>query len=134
MRPLLIALVLLAATLAAALPAEGATVRVQRFSGFRDVTVAGTQTRYRLRLAYTVPGTWRQRGAASGLARTFGPVGSWRFTVRVTARGGGPGGGEPAATRVARLLPVSGGLLLDTGTRSNAAWRVARTSGSSTVT
>jgi len=35
MRRLLIAAVVLAATLATALPAQGATVRVQRFSGFQ---------------------------------------------------------------------------------------------------
>src|SRR3954467_8362808 len=107
MRRLLIALVLLAATLVAALPAQGATVRVQRFSGFRDVTVAGTQTRYRLPLAYTVPGRWRHRGAASRRSRPFGPVGSCRFTVRVTTRAV-TDASEPAATRVARLLPASG--------------------------
>jgi hypothetical protein len=133
MRRLLLATVLLAATLVAALPAQAATVRVQRFSGFRDVTVAGTQTNYRLRLAYTVPGTWPARGTAIGLSRGFGPIGSCRFTVRVTARAV-TDAGEPAATRVARLLPATGPLLLDNGTRSNAAWRVARTSGASTVT
>jgi hypothetical protein len=133
MRRLLIAAVLVAATLVAALPAQGATVRVQRFSGFRDVTVAGTQTKYRLRLAYTVPGTWPVRGKATGLSRTFGPIGSCRFTLRVTTRAV-TGPSEPAAARVARILPASGPLLLDTGTRSNAAWRVVRTSGSSTVT
>jgi hypothetical protein len=133
MRRFLIASVLLAATLAAAVPAQGATVRVQRFTGFQDVTVAGTQTKYRLRLAYTMPGTWRVRGKASGLSRTFGPIGSCRFTVRVTTRAV-TDASEPAATRVARVLPGAGALLFDNGTRSNAAWRVVRTSGSSTVT
>jgi hypothetical protein len=133
MRRLLIAAVLVAATLVAALPAQGATVRVQRFSGLQDVTVAGTQAKYRLRLAYTVPGKWPVRGKANGLSRTFAPIGSCRFTLRVTTRAV-TGPSEPAAARVARILPASGPLLLDTGTRSNAAWRVVRTSGSSTVT
>jgi hypothetical protein len=133
MRRLLIAAVLLAATLVAALPAQGATVRVQRFSGFRDVSVAGApQTRYRLRLAYTVPASWPARGRTGGLLQAFAPIGSCRFTVTATARAT-TGASEPAATRVARLLPSAGHVLLDTGTRSNAAWRVARTSGESTV-
>jgi hypothetical protein len=102
MRRLLIPATLLIALLATALPAHGATVRVQRFSGFQDVRVAGAQqTAYRLRLAYTVPGTWRVRGRATGLTRTFGPIGSCRFTVRVTARAvtDAP---EAASARVAR--------------------------------
>jgi hypothetical protein len=133
MRRLLIASALVAATLAAALPAQGATVRVQRFTGFQDVTVSGAQTRYRLRLTYVVPGTWRVRGRPSGLSRSFGPIGSCRFTVRVTTRAV-TDISEPAAARVARLLSGTGALVLDTGTRSNAAWRVVRTSGQSTVT
>ena len=133
-RRLLIASLLVATTLAAApLPADAATVRVQRFTGFQDVTVAGTQTKYRLRLSYVVPGSWRQRGRANGLSRSFGPIGSCRFTVRVTARTV-IDADEPATTRVARLVPATGRLLLDAGTRSDGAWRVARTSGSSTVT
>ena len=133
MRRLLIAAALAATTLVAVVPAHAATVRVQRFSGFQDVTVAGTSTKYRLRLAYVVPGTWHQRGRANGLSRTFGPIGSCRFTVRVTTRAV-TGPRETATARVERLLPATGGLLLDNGTRTNRAWRVARTSGSSTVT
>jgi hypothetical protein len=133
MRRLLLATLLLAVTLAAALPAEGATVRVQRFSGFQDVRVTGAQqTRYRLRLDYTVPGTWRARRGASGLSRSFGPIGSCRFTVRVSARAVGDAS-EPAATRVARLAPATGARLLDSGTRTNRAWRVVRATGSQSV-
>jgi hypothetical protein len=133
-RRLLIVSLLVAATLvAAALPAQGATIRVQRFSGFQDVPVPSVQTRYRLRLTYVVPGSWRVRGRPSGLARSFGPIGSCRFTVRVSARAV-TDASEPAAARVARLRPAGRGLLLDAGTRSNAAWRVVRTSGHSTVT
>jgi hypothetical protein len=133
MRRLVIALLLLALPLAAtALPAHGATVRVQRFSAFHDVPVPDVQTRYRLRLIYVVPASWRVRGRPSGLSRSFGPIGSCRFTVRLTARAV-TDANEPAAARVARLLPASGRLLLDGGTRSNAAWRVVRTAGRSTV-
>ena len=130
---LAVTLASLCASLAGSLPADGATVRVQRFSDFQDVPVAGGQGRYRLRLAYQVPSSWRTRGRATGLARSFGPVGSCRFTVRLSARAV-VDVDEPAAARVARLLPGSGRLVLDTGTRTNAAWRVVRTSGTDTVT
>jgi hypothetical protein len=134
MRRLLVPAVLSIAMLAAALPAQAANVRVQRFAGFQDVRVAGaSQTQYRLRLAYTVPGSWRVRGRASGLTRTFGPIGSCRFTVRVSARAVADASGT-AAARAARLLPTTGPRLLDVGTRSNAAWRVARATGSQSVT
>jgi hypothetical protein len=133
MRRLLIAAVLLAAMLAT-LPAEGATVRVQRFAGFQDVRVKGAQqTRYRLRLSYTVRGTWPARSGARGLSRSFGPIGSCRFTVRVSARAV-TDASESAATRVARLAPAATPAhLLDSGTRTNRAWRVVRASGSQSV-
>jgi hypothetical protein len=133
MRRLLTASVLLIAMLALALPAQGATVRVQRFSGFQDVTVAATQTHYRLRLAYSVPGTWPIRGRANGPARTFAPIGSCRFTVRVTARAV-TGPSESAAARIARVQPAGTGQVFDSGTRRNFAWQVLRPRGSTTVT
>jgi hypothetical protein len=107
MRRLLIAAVLAATTLVAVVPAQGATVRVQRFSGFRDVTIAGTPSTYRLRLAYVVPATWPRRGTGSAVTRSFGPIGSCRFTVRMTARAV-TGPAETAAARVARLPPPAG--------------------------
>src|SRR3954468_5922840 len=99
MRRLLLAATLLAVALAAAVPAGAATVRVQRFSGFSDVSVAGApQTQYRLRLSYVVPGTWPARGRSTRLLRTFDPIGSCRFTVRVSARAVA-GRSEPPAGR-----------------------------------
>jgi hypothetical protein len=133
MRRLILTAALLVAALTAAVPAQGATVRVQRFTGFQDVRVGDTPFLYRLRLSYVVPASWHQRGRANGLSRTFGPVGACRFTVRVRARVvRAPI--EPPADRVARLLPATGGRLLDAGTRGNGAWRVVRTTGSATVT
>src|SRR4051794_7948610 len=129
MRRLLPAAVLLAVALA--VPAQGATVRVQRFSGFRDVTIAGTQTKYRLRLAYVVPATWPRRGTGSAVTRSFGPIGSCRFTVRVTARAV-TGPSESAAARLERVQPASGGTPLDSGTRRNFAWSVLKRRGSGT--
>jgi hypothetical protein len=133
MRRTLIATVLAATTLVAVVPARAATVGVQRFSGFRDVTIAGTQSQYRLRLAYGVPGNWRRRGTGSAVTRTFGPIGSCRFTVRLTARAV-TGRDESAAARIERVQPVSGGTVLDSGTRRNFAWSVLRARGTDTVT
>jgi hypothetical protein len=133
MRRLLIAALLAATTLVAAVPALGATVRVQRFSGFRDVTIAGTPSTYRLRLAYVVPGNWPRRGTGSAVTRSFGPIGSCRFTVRMTARAV-TGPAETAAARVERVQPSSGGTVLDSGTRRNFAWSVLKARGSDTVT
>jgi hypothetical protein len=133
MRRLLFAALLAATTVIAVVPAQGATVRVQRFSGFRDLTIAGTQAHYRLRLAYVVPATWPRRGTGSAVTRSFGPIGSCRFTVRMTARAV-TGPAESAAARVERVQPSSGGTVLDSGTRRNFAWSVLRARGSNTVT
>jgi hypothetical protein len=132
MHRLLIAAVLAATALVAVVPADAATVRVQRFSGFRDVTVAGTQSKYRLRLAYVVPATWPRRGTGSAVTRSFGPIGSCRFTVRMTARAV-TGPSETAAARVERVQPASGGTLLDSGTRRNFAWSVLKVRGTDSV-
>src|SRR3954463_11030178 len=120
MRRLILADGLVATALDAAVPAQGATVRVQRFTGFQDVQIGDTAFLYRLRVSYVVPAGWHQRGRATGLSRTLGPIGSCRFTVRVRARVvRAPA--EPAAERVARLLPATGGLLLDPGQPGNGA-------------
>ena len=132
MRRLLLAAALVIATLVAALPAQGATVRVQRFSGFQNVTVASTQKPYVLRLRYTVPSTWRRRGRANGLSRSFGPIGSCAFTVRVSARAT-TAPDAPAATHLEPLL-TTGARRADSGERNSFAWVVVRPRGSSAVT
>jgi hypothetical protein len=132
MRRFLFAALLVATSLVAVVAAQGATVRVQRFSGFRDVTVAGTQSQYRLRLAYVVPGSWPRRGSGSPVTRSFGPIGSCRFTVRMTARAV-TGPSETATARVERVQPASGGTMLDNGARRNFAWSVLKVRGSDTV-
>src|SRR4051812_16101633 len=133
MRRLILAAVLVATALAAAVPAQGATVRVQRFTGFQDVQIGDTAFLYRLRLSYVVPATWHQRGRATGLSRSFGPIGSCRFTVRVRARVvRAPA--EPAAERVARLRRAPGALLLAAGRGGRGGGRVVRPPGSAPVT
>jgi hypothetical protein len=67
------------------------------------------------------------------VTRSFGPLGSCRFTVRLSARAV-TGPDESAAARLERVLPASGGTLLDSGTRRNFAWSVLRTRGTDAVT
>jgi hypothetical protein len=133
MRRTITALLVLAVAALTAAPAGAATARYQRFSSFQDVAIIGAQGSYRLRLSYVVPGTWRTRGTPRGLARSLGPIGSCRFTVRVSARAVADAAGQDAATRAARVLPGTGRLLLDYGTRRNAAFRVVRASATNVV-
>src|SRR3954449_7235987 len=107
MRRLILTAAVLAAALAAAVPVHGATVRVQRFTGFDDVPIVNSPLHYRLRLSYVVPATWHQRGRAHGLFRRVGPIGSCRFTVRVLPEVLGEFE-EPVASRVERELPGTG--------------------------
>ena len=125
MRRTTIALLTLAVAAVAAAPADSASV-VQRISSFQDVPVQGAALTYRLRLSYVAPGTWHTRGKPTALSRTFGPIGSCRFTLRVRARAVADAAGEDAATRAARLLPGAGRFVLDEGTRRNAAFRVVQ--------
>jgi hypothetical protein len=133
MRRTITALLVLAVAAVTAAPAGASTARYQRFSSFQDVAIIGAQGSYRLRLSYVVPGTWRTRGTPRGLARSFGPIGSCRFTVRVSARAVADAAGQDAATRAARVLPGTGRSLLDYGTRRNAAFRVIRASATNVV-
>jgi hypothetical protein len=128
----LLALTVTAAVAAA--PADAAPPRVQRISSFQDVPVQGATLTYRLRLSYVAPGTWHTRGKPTGLAHTFGPIGSCRFTLRVRARAVADAAGQDAATRAARLLPSAGRFLLDDGTRRNAAFRVVQAASTDVVT
>ena len=89
--------------------------------------------RYVLRTAYAVPSSWRRIGRKRGLTRRFGPIGSCRIRVTITAAAVADVA-EDAVTRVGRLLPSSGGTVLDFGTRTNAAYRVVRASGTREVT
>src|SRR4051794_41849399 len=108
MRRLTLAAVLVATALAAAVPAQGATVRVQRFTGFQDVQIGDTAFLYRLRLSYVVPASWHQRGRATGLSRTFGPIGSGPLPLRGPPRGG-PRPARPPPPRGAPVAPAARG-------------------------
>jgi hypothetical protein len=135
MRRTIVLLLVLTAAAVGSVPAGAATVERQKFSSFRDVPVQGFQGRYRLRLSYLVPDSWRTSWASpAGISRRFGPLGSCRYTLRVSGRAVAGPAGIDAATRAAQVLPGEGRLLLDDGTRRNAAWRVVRTSGSDDVT
>jgi hypothetical protein len=116
--------------LLAAAPAAPAAERSIRHSGFGDVAVAEGQ--YRLRLSYTVLERWPERGTGRPLRRSWGPVGTCRFTVTLTARAV-TDVVEAASARVERLVPGSGQYVQDVGSRNGAAWKVVRERGSARV-
>lgn len=110
-----------------------AAKRYIRYSGTADLTASGMDGQYRLRVSYLAPETWRTTNRTShAITRNFGPIGSCRIRIKVTAAVvvDDP---EDAGARVARRLPASGRYVLDSGTRSNAAWRVVRVRGRSDV-
>ncbi|MDX6721219.1 MAG: hypothetical protein QOJ63_3473 [Solirubrobacteraceae bacterium] len=131
--PLICTLVL--ALLAGAATAAGAQSRYVGFNGFSEGPVTGApDVSYVLRTSYIAPGSWKAAKAKrDAITRRFGPVGSCKFRVTVTARAVADAD-ETASARVARLLPASGRFLHDEGTRNRAAWRVTRGTGSKTIT
>jgi hypothetical protein len=100
---------------------------------FGEVAVQGAGgPRYVLRVNYTVPDRWHRTDGGKGLRQRFGPVGSCRIRITVSAVAVADVR-EDAVTRVARLLPGSGRNLLDYGTRTNGAFRVFRAPGAKEV-
>jgi hypothetical protein len=123
------------ALLAGAATAAGAQSRYVGLRGYSEGPVAGApDVSYVLRTSYIAPGSWKAAKAKrDAITRRFGPVGSCKIAVTVTARAVADAD-ETAAGRVARLLPASGRYLHDEGTRNSAAWRVTRGTGSKTIT
>jgi hypothetical protein len=121
-------LLIVGAATALMLPAPASAARVDvRATG--DVAVQGADTmRYRLRLAYAVPSSGRPIGRRRGLTRRFGPIGSCRIRVTLTAAVVADVPEDPVA-RTVRLLPAGAPGVYDFGTRTNGAYRVARRSG-----
>jgi hypothetical protein len=127
-RPAAVSLLIAAVAVAMLLPSPASGARVDvRATG--DVAVQGADTmRYRLRLAYAVPSSWRPIGRRRGLTRRFGPIGSCRIRVTLTAAVAADVPEDPVA-RTVRLLPAGAPGVYDYGTRTNGAYRVARRSG-----
>ncbi|MEA2231956.1 MAG: hypothetical protein QOD83_1772 [Solirubrobacteraceae bacterium] len=134
-KPLICALSGLALLAGTATTAAGADLRYIGIRGSAERPVAGaTSINYQLRSFYIVPASWKAAKAKrDAITRRFGPVGSCKITITVTARAVADAD-EPAAARVTRLLPASRQYLHDEGTRRTAAWRVIRASGSRTIT
>ena len=119
---LLLAVAISALTAATAYGARAAgSVRV---SG--DAAVKGAEgMRYRFRTGYTVPRSWRRVGRREALRHRFGPIGSCRIRVTISASVIAEPR-EGAVERATRLLPGEGRSVLDYGTRTNGAYRVVR--------
>ena len=126
---------LILALLAGFAATAGAASRYVGITGFAERPVAGAPSiAYVLRTFYIAPGSWKAaKSPRNATTRRFGPVGSCKIKITLTARAVADAD-EPAAARVARLLPTTGRYLHDEGTRRTAAWRVIRSSGSKTIT
>jgi hypothetical protein len=126
MRIVTLTLLLLAA-IAALVAATAYAARTKgHVTGFGEVAVKGSEDmRYVVRIRYAVPGSWPQVGRRKGLRRHFGPIGSCRIRVTISASAIADVK-EGAVDRVTRLLPGTGRSVLDYGTRTNAAYRVVR--------
>jgi hypothetical protein len=134
MRKTILALLLLAAAISALAAATASGARaVGRVSGFGEVNVKGVEgMRYVLRTRYTVPRAWRQLGRRTGLRQRYGPIGSCRIRVTISA-GAVADLPEDAVPRATRLLPGAGRSVYDYGTRTNGAYRVVRAPGGKEV-
>jgi len=130
--PIITTLLILALLAGVAGPAQPRYVGI-RGSVERPV-VGAPSIGYVLRTSYIAPGSWKAAKAArNATTRRFGPVGSCKIKITLTARAVADAD-EPAAARVVRLLPIPARYLHDEGTRRTAAWRVVRSSGSRTIT
>jgi hypothetical protein len=88
---------------------------------------------YVLRTSYIAPASWKATKAKrDATTRRFGPVGSCKIKITVTARAVADVD-ESAAARVIRLLPTGRQRAHDEGTRRSAAWRVIRPRGTKTI-
>ena len=135
MRTPIITTLLILALLAGVAATAGAASRYVGISGSAERPVAGAPSiSYVLRTFYIAPGSWKAAKAPrNATTRRFGPVGSCKIRITLTARAVADAD-EPAAARVIRLLPATARYLHDEGTRRAAAWRVVRSSGSRTIT
>jgi len=123
------------ALLAGAATSADAAQRYLGITGISEGPVAGApETSYVLRVSYIAPASWKAAKAERGATtRRFGPVGSCRIKITVTARAVADID-EPAPARVARLLPASGRHLHDVGIRNSSAWRVTRATATKRIT
>lgn len=135
MRTPIITTLLILALLAGVAATAGAASRYVGIRGSAERPVVGAPSiAYVLRTFYIAPGSWKAAKAArNATTRRFGPVGSCKIKISLTARAVADAD-EPAAARVVRLLPTTARYLHDEGTRRTAAWRVVRSSGSRTIT
>jgi hypothetical protein len=126
---------LLAVTLlAGATATAGADSRYLGISGYSEAPVEGApDINYVVRTSYIVPASWNAAKAKRGaITRRFGPFGSCRYRMTVTARAIADAGETPVA-RVTRLLPATRQYLRDEGTRGGVAWRVIRVKGTDDI-
>ena len=134
MRNSLICTLCTLAFLAGAATTAGAESRYVGIRGFSERPVAGAPSiTYVLRTFYIAPGSWKAAKAKrDATTRRFGPVGSCKIKITVTARAVADVD-ETAAARVIRLLPTGSQAAHDEGIRRSAAWRVIRPRGTKLI-
>lgn len=80
-----------------------------------------------------LPQRLRDRTRNGGPVLRFGPIGSCRFNLSISADVDTRDPDESASEHVARLLPARSDFIYARGTRNSAAWRVVRLRGTANV-
>ena len=122
----------LAATTTA--PAQGP---VPTPTAYNKYTLSGTSTVGTVRAGFRayalLPKSLPDRTANGGPVLRFGPIGSCRFNLSISAKVVARGPAETAQERTVRLRPASRQYVYAEGTRASAAWRVIRVKGTANV-
>ena len=130
-------LITLLASLAAAAHAQAQSSRPPSTTPYSKYTLAGASTlngaKLNFRAYALLPTKLPDRTANGGSVLRFGPIGSCKFNLAISAKVVARDATETAGQRVARLRPATSQYIYAQGTRASAAWRVIRVKGSASV-
>lgn len=133
-------LIFLAAMLAAVTTvatAQAQSSRTPSVGVYNGYTLSGTtrldDATVGFRAYPLLPQKLRDRTRNGGPVLRFGPIGSCRFNLSISARVVTRDAAESATDHVARVQPATTQYVYASGTRSSAAWRVIRVRGSANV-
>ena len=120
-----------AAVLAPAALATPAVTPYNRYTINDASTLAGLKVEFRNYLLF--PKKLTDKTANGGPVLRFGPIGSCRFNLSVSANVTSRDVAETAVAHAARLQPADAPYVYAEGTRKTAAWRVVRLKGTANV-
>lgn len=104
---------------------------------YNRYTLAGSTTlgtaKVNYRSSLLLPRKLNDRTANGGPVLRFGPIGSCRFNMSISATVSARSATETATAHAARLQPGTGPNVYARGTRNTAAWRVVRLKGTANV-